>query len=111
MRFVFTCIALVKAGLSIGPHHSSFRLSMGTTFGVPSLCNLLLQKFSFLIIQTLHNDCSHIEDVHPIFCAHFMNIFSYLSDVELRHFSIKKMLLWYLVCVRSSSDKAYIFPS
>ena len=42
------------------------------SFGVPSLCNLLLQKFSFLFIQTLQNDCSYIEDVHLLFCAHFI---------------------------------------
>ena len=45
------------------------------TFGVTSLCNLQFQKF----IQTLHNDGSHIEDVHLLFCAHFMNIFSILG--------------------------------
>ena len=26
-------------------------------------CNLYLKQISFLYIQTLHNDCSHIEDV------------------------------------------------
>ena len=46
-----------------------------STFGMPSLCNLKLQKFSFHSIQTLLNDCPHIEDVHLLFCAHFMNIF------------------------------------
>ena len=30
-------------------------------------------------------DCSHIEDVHPSFCAHLINIFSFLVGVELRH--------------------------
>ena len=40
--------------------------------GVPSLCNLNLQQFSILYIHTLHNDCSHIEDVHLLFCAHFI---------------------------------------
>ena len=33
-------------------------------------------------IQTLYNDFSHIEDVHLLFCAHFMNIFSFLRGVE-----------------------------
>ena len=28
------------------------------------VCNLLFKQISFLYIQTLHNDCSHIEDVH-----------------------------------------------
>ena len=33
-----------------------------------TLCNLFckLQQISFLYIQTLHSDCSHIEDVHLI---------------------------------------------
>ena len=34
--------------------------------GVPSLCNLLLKKYSFLDIQTLFNDL-HIEDVLLLF--------------------------------------------
>ena len=49
-----------------------------------SLCNLLLQIFSFLFIQTLYNDCSHIEDGYLI--LHLKNIFSFLWGVELRHF-------------------------
>ena len=36
-------------------------------------------------IQTLKNDCSHIEDVHPLFCAHFMNMFILLRGVGHRH--------------------------
>ena len=28
------------------------------------MCNLYLKQISFLSIQTLHNDCSHTEDVH-----------------------------------------------
>ena len=28
------------------------------------VCNLLFKQISFLYIQTLHNDCSHFEDVH-----------------------------------------------
>ena len=59
--------------------------------GVPSLCNLKLQQYSFLYIQTLHNDCSHIEDVHLLFCAHLINIFSFLTSVELRHFFPSEM--------------------
>ena len=26
------------------------------------------------LYSTLHNDCSHIEDMHPLFCAHCTNI-------------------------------------
>ena len=39
---------------------------------MPGLCNLLLQQFSILYIQSLLYDCSHIEPVHPIFCAHLI---------------------------------------
>ena len=60
--------------------------------GVPSMCNLKLQQYSLLYIQTLHNDCSHIEDVHLPFCAHLLNIFSFLTGVELRHFFHLKCL-------------------
>ena len=57
--------------------------------GVPSLCNLQLQQYSFLYIHTLHDDFSHIEDVHPPFCAHFIFFFLFLMGVELGHFSIR----------------------
>ena len=40
-------------------------------------------SFSF---QTLHNDYSHIEDVHLLFCAHLINIFTFFMGGELRHF-------------------------
>ena len=39
--------------------------------------------------QTLNLDCLHIEDVHLLFSAHFMNIISSLRGVELRHFPSK----------------------
>ena len=54
--------------------------------GVPSLCNLKLEQYSILYIQTLHNDCSHIEDVHLPICAHFIIFFTFLTGVELRRF-------------------------
>ena len=41
-----------------------------------------IQKFSFLFIQFLHNDCSHIEDVHLLFCAHFTTFYT------PQHFSV-----------------------
>ena len=72
--------------------------------GVPSLCNLKLQQYSFLYILTLHNDCSHIEDVHLAFCAHLINIFSFLTGVELRHF-----LRGCLVCVICNSNSIHSF--
>ena len=41
---VFSCVALAKAGLVVGPLRLSVRLfvlmSVRNTFGVPSLCNL-----------------------------------------------------------------------
>ena len=48
--------------------------SIRNSYAVPSLCNLQLQQYSFLFIQILHNDCSHIEAVHLPFCANFMNL-------------------------------------
>ena len=53
---------------------------MHSWFLVCVICNS--QQFSFLYFQTLHNDCSHIEDVHLPFCAHLIDIFSFLSGVE-----------------------------
>ena len=51
-----------------------------------SLCNLLLNQYLFLYIQTLHNDCSHIEDMHLLFCE-IVSLFYHFGGVELRHFS------------------------
>ena len=51
------------------------------------LPTLKLQKFLFLFIQTLPYDCSHIEDVHLLYCALFI-FFSFLTCVERRHFFI-----------------------
>ena len=47
--------------------------------GVSSLCNLKLQQYSILYIQTLPNDCSHIEDVHLLFCARFIIFFNFFD--------------------------------
>ena len=60
--------------------------------GVPSLCNLKLQQYSILYIQTLHNDCSHIEDVHLLFCARFIIFLTFLTGVELRRFFLPRCL-------------------
>ena len=81
----FTCVALAKAGLVVGPLSPPVCPFVRNTFGVPSLCNLSLQNFSFVFIQTLPNDCSHIEDVHLLFCARFIFFLSFLRGVELRH--------------------------
>ena len=39
----------------------------------------LEQQLPFLYFQTLHNDCSLIEDVHLSFCAPLINIFFILD--------------------------------
>ena len=67
----------------------SARPSVRNTFVVHSLCNLELQKFSFLFFQTLHKYCSHIEDVHLLFCTNFMDIFSTLGKLNLDIFRPK----------------------
>ena len=60
--------------------------------GVPSLCNLKLQQYSILFIQTLHNDCSHIEHMHLLFCARFIFFLTFLTGVELRRFFLPRFL-------------------
>ena len=47
-----------------------------------------LNSFHFSIFK-LHTDCSHIEDVHLLFCAHLINIFSFFESVELDIFAIR----------------------
>ena len=66
------------------------------------------QKFSFLFNQTLHNVCSHIEDVHLLSCAHFMNICSTLGVFDLDIF-YPNMLRWCLVCVICNSNSVHFF--
>ena len=51
------------------------------------MCNLLLQQFSFLYFQSLNNDCSHIEDVQLLFCAHFILYYIFEGN-ELRHYYV-----------------------
>ena len=74
-----------SAGLVVGP-----LCPFGTVCGV-CLCNLLLQRFSFLYIQALYNDCSHIEDMHLLFCTHFMNISFIFRGVERDIFSVQML--------------------
>ena len=45
----------------------------------------VIPKLFIPFIQTLPNDCSHIEDVHLLFCACFI-FFPFLRGVELGHF-------------------------
>ena len=65
------------------------------------------QSFMF---KFLHNHCSRIEDVNLSFCAHLINNFLFLKDVELRHFSIRNAK-GCLVCVicNSISFHSFIF--
>ena len=76
--------------------------------GMPSLCNLKLQQYSILYIQTLHNDCSHIEDVHLLFCARFIIFQTFLTGVELTFFP-SEMLRGCLVCVICNSNRIHYF--
>ena len=46
---------------------------------VYGLCNLYYKQFSFLYIQTVHYDCSHIEHVHHIFCVRLIRYFGVLN--------------------------------
>ena len=57
----------------------------------------------------MYNDCSHIDDVHLLFDELFMNIFSFLLGVELRHFFVKMLdVFWFVVSV---TPKVFIeFP-
>ena len=79
---IITCVTLAKAGLVIGQLppsiHPSFSLSICITFGVPSLCNLLLQKFLFLYIQTLQNG---ILKMCTYYFVHISLIFSQVLGV------------------------------
>ena len=62
---------------------------------MPSFCNLYLQQYSLLYIQTLLNGCSHIEDVHFLFCANifFFSLFWQLLNLDIfKQFS--NFVLW-----------------
>ena len=72
--------------------------------GVSGLCRPLFRQFSLFCIQTSHNDCSYIEHVHLLFCAHLLNIFLFLAGVELRHFFSAEMRRGSLVRVICNSD-------
>ena len=50
------------------------------------MCSVTPKVFISFSIQTLHNNNSHIEDVHHLFYSHFMNIFHILRGVELKDF-------------------------
>ena len=67
------------------------------------LCNLCLQQFSLFYIQTLHNDCSHIEDVHLLFIQISYGFCSHVEVLNLDIVSLK-MLRRCLVCVICNSN-------
>ena len=70
----------------------------------------MTRKVFILFIQTLLNDCSHIEDVHLLFCACFIIFFHVLTGVELRHFFHPQCLgARCLVCVICNSNSIYSF--
>ena len=75
------------------------------------ICNFKSFHLLFLFIQTLPNDCLHIEDVHLLFCALFIIFFSFLGGVELRHIFPSGMLKGCLVCVicHFNSIHSFIF--
>ena len=58
-----------QAGLGAALLRSSVRPQH---IGVPTLCNLKLKEFSFLIIETWHIDWVYIEDVNLLFFKRFL---------------------------------------
>ena len=69
------------------------------------VCNLQHQHFLFLYHQSLHNDCSYIEDVHPIICVHFMNFVFIFGVLNLDVFFCKMLrgCLVFVICNFKSS--------
>ena len=74
------------------------------------VCNLYLKHISFLYIQTLRNDCSHIEDIHQRrrSRAEFGLVFFLLLGLELSFFPVK-MLRWCPICVICNSNSFHFF--
>ena len=68
------------------------------------LYSLYLQQFLLLYIQTLHNDCSHIEDVCLSFCANMIIFYYILKAFELRYFpfEILRGCLVFIICNSNS---------
>ena len=60
---------------------------------VLSWCNLKLQQCSINIIQTLHNVCIHIEDVHLLLWADLTIFYFNFLYVELSH--ILSLYVWH----------------
>ena len=55
-------------------------------------CLVVSPTVFITLYSILHDDCSHIEDVHLPFCAHLINIFLFLTGVEHRHFFLPRCL-------------------
>ena len=61
-------------------------------------------------VQTLHNDCLHIEDVHHLFCTHFIIFYvqrfseSRSSSGSTLSFCLTTTILGCLVCVICNSN-------
>ena len=61
-------------------------------------------------VQTLHNDCLHIEDVHLLFCTHFMIFYvrrfreSRSSSGSTPSIRLTATILGCLVCVICNSN-------
>ena len=107
---IITCVTLAKADLVMGPLCPSILLSVClsvcNTFGVTSLCNLYLQNFSFLFIQTLHND---ILKMCTSYFVHISWIFSQFLGVLNLDIFLPKMLWRRLVCVICNSNSFHFF--
>ena len=73
-------------------------LIIACAFIMLNMVIFLILQFSFLNIQTLHNDCSYIEHVHLLFCAHLINIFLFLGLFNLDIFFHRKCLggVWFV---------------
>ena len=85
---VLTYVALVKVGLVVSPLSPSIRLSAKLLgYLVCELCNS--KSFRSFLFKTLHNGCSHIEDVHFLFCAHLIICSHFLRGLDLDICSIR----------------------
>ena len=68
--------------------------SAGLNYNLPSFftdsfCAGVSNKhclLTFFHIQTLHNDCLHLNDVHLLFCAHVKLFYFILGTVELQYY-------------------------
>ena len=88
---IFTCESRSSSGSTQSVHLSAspYATPLGCLVCVRSVIPKVFVQFYSNFAM---NGCSHIEDVHYPFCAHFMNIFSFLRGVELRQFSDQKCL-------------------